>query len=115
MGSSSERNCEARKRVPVDGLSPNWTICRSETPEDVLTTAFLAACADVHLLLGSYCSAIELSTWKAREKASRRTLMVSISLSLRFHDMMPIVQGRTASIAACRPEVDKGSHVELPP
>jgi hypothetical protein len=61
MGSSSERNCDARKRVPgsanveynpsainslltvgdavtapgyspVDGLSPNCTICLSETP-----------------------------------------------------------------------------------
>jgi hypothetical protein len=32
MGSSSERNCDARKRVPVDGFSPNCTICRRETP-----------------------------------------------------------------------------------
>lgn len=36
MGSSSERNCEARKRVPVEGLSPNCTICRRETPEETL-------------------------------------------------------------------------------
>jgi hypothetical protein len=34
MGSSSERNCDARKRVPVDGFSPNCTICRSDTPRD---------------------------------------------------------------------------------
>lgn len=51
MGSSSDRNCEARKRVPtgamdqriyqesikrfdvpVDGLSPNCTICLKLTP-----------------------------------------------------------------------------------
>ena len=32
MGSSSDRNCEARNRVPVDGFTPNCTICCSETP-----------------------------------------------------------------------------------
>ena len=33
MGSSSERNCDARNKVPVDGFSPNCTICRRETPK----------------------------------------------------------------------------------
>jgi len=32
MGSSSDKNNEARNKVPVDGLSPNCTICLSETP-----------------------------------------------------------------------------------
>jgi len=30
--------------------------------------------------------------------------MVSISLSLRFHDMMPIVQAETAFVAAYSPK-----------
>lgn len=39
--------------------------------------------------------------------------MVSISLSVRFHDMMPIVKGRAAFVTRYRPNVVKGIHVEL--
>ncbi len=39
--------------------------------------------------------------------------MVSISLSVRFHDMMPIVKGRAAFVTRYRPKVVRGIHVEL--
>ena len=32
MGSSSDKNCDARNNVPVDGFEPNCTICRRLTP-----------------------------------------------------------------------------------
>jgi len=93
MGSSSERNCDARKRVPVDGFSPNCTICRRDTPEEELERHMTPILEDTNRLPESCYSATRglavMASWGVLP-----TLMVSISLSLRFHDMMAVVQGR---------------------
>lgn len=58
MGSSSERNCDARKRVPVDGFSPNCTIWRSDTPAITSDTAITWTVVNrTYQLPGSCCSA----------------------------------------------------------
>jgi hypothetical protein len=106
MGSSSERNCDARKRVPVDGFSPNWTICRKETPRHGLDDAYCQMYNGTYRSQGNCCNATRGLATASRMHCTTalRTLMVSISLSVRFHDMMPIAQGRMACIAAQLPE-----------
>jgi hypothetical protein len=104
MGNSSERNCDARKRVPVDGFSPNCTICRKETPDRVRQASH-HICICTYRLRGSCCSAtgpLAIAS-HAHCATALRTLMVSISLSVRFHDMLPIAQGRMASFTAWSP------------
>lgn len=105
MGSSSERNCDARKRVPVDGFSPNCTICRRETPRTTLDGYSSRIYSGTHQSRGSCCSATEVLAASAPCATTRHTLMVSISFSLRLHDMMPIAQGRLASVTADPPKL----------